>query len=122
MYPSLIPSFIKPYKHYKAAVIEQVIEEAEAGGNVENSGGCAADASTMRRWVREFKERGEQAVDSLMSKLLTEHNEHIGLLDLQDMTLLQRLARVLREYPSHESGGIIGNANILLTTQNCGFL
>jgi len=121
-YPALIPDFIKPYKHYKADVIERAISETEAGNNVEDLGGCAADASTMRRWVREFKARGEQAVDSLFSKLPTVHSEHIGSHNLQDMTLLQQLARLLCEYPVSESSGVIGATNIILTTQNCGFL
>ena len=122
VYPALIPSFIKPNKHYKADVIERVIEEAEAGGNVEGLSGCAADASTMRRWVKDFKERGEQAASCLISKLPAAHNAHILSLDLHGMTLLQKLARLLHEYPVRDGGGVIGNANIILTTQNCGFL
>ena len=122
VYPSLTPSFIKPYKHYKSDVIERVIKDAEAGNNVENLSGVAADASTMRRWAREFKERGRRAVDCLISQLTTKHKSHVVLLCLEKMSLLQQLAQLLREYPAQESGGIIGNVNIILTTHNCGFL
>jgi len=120
VYPALLPSFIRPHKHYKADAIERVIENEEAGNNVEISV-CAADASTMRRWVKAFKVRGEQAAACLFSKLPAEHNAHIGSLGV---TLLQRLFRLLREYPlpEPERGGVIGNANIILTTRNCGFL
>jgi len=124
VYPALTPSFIKPHKHYKADVIEQVVKEAEDGDNFENSGGCAADASTMRRWVGEFKERGEQAVVCLISKLPTAHKAHTDSHNLRNMTLLRQIAWLLREYEYTlpESGGIIGTANIILTTRNCGFL
>ena len=122
VYPALIPSFIKPHKHYKADVIERVVEEAETGGNVEHSGGCAADVSTMRRWAREFKEHGEWAAGCLSSKLPIAQEEHVTPPNFQDMTLLQRLSLLLREYQLPEGGGVIGRANIILTTQNCGFL
>ena len=56
-YPSLIPSFLMPYKHYKAEVIEKVIFEAE---EKEVLSDCPADDATMRRWVNQFKERGAQ--------------------------------------------------------------
>ena len=121
-YPSLIPDFIKPHKHYKADVIERAVGEAEAGGIIENLGGCAADVSTMRRWVREFKERGEQAVKGLISKLPTVCEAHADPLVVRDLSLLQQLDRLLREYPASKSGGVIGRANIILTTKNCGFL
>jgi transposase-like protein len=122
VYPALIPSFIKPYKHYKADVIERVIEKEEAGENVENKGGCAADASTMRRWVKQFKERGERAAGCLVSKLPIGHKAQVGSLDLSGMTPLQQLSRLLREYQMPERSGVIGNVNVILTTRNCGFL
>jgi len=121
-YPALIPDFIMPYKHYKAEVIEAVITEYENGHNIEHTGGCAADISTMRRWVKQFKERGAQAVGWLLSVLLSLYNRRISLLKLQNMTLLRQLARLLYEFRLPKTGGIIGRVNIILTTQNCGFL
>ena len=111
-----------PYKHYKAEAIENVINAAEKGNNVEYLVGHAAEVSTMRRWVRQFKERGELAVGWLLSVLLSVYEQHITLLELQHKTLLKRLARLLREFPAIKTDSIIGKANIVLTTQNCGFL
>jgi len=121
-YPSLIPSFLQPYKHYKAKVIESVINEYENGNNVEYLFGYAADVSTMRRWVKQFKGRGARAVGWLLSILLSLYNQRISLLKLQNMTLLKQLARLLNEFRLSKTGGIIGRVNIILTTQNCGFL
>ena len=121
-YPSLIPSFLSPYKHYKAEIIEAVIAEYESGLNIEHMDGCAADISTMRRWVRQFKERGARAVGWLLSILLSLYNRRISLLKLQNMALLRQLARLLCEFRLPKIGGIIGSVNIILKTQNCGFL
>ena len=121
-YPALIPSFIKPYKHYRADIIEWVIGDAEEGNNVEDIAGCGADASTMRRWVREFNARGEQAARRLASLQTTARGAHASPPKLRGMPLLRQLARLLRAYPESESGGVIGRANIILTTNNCGFL
>lgn len=122
VYPALIPSFIRPHKHFKAAVIERVIEEAEAGNNIEELSGCAADISTMRRWVRQFNTHGAQAVGWLISTLQTVYQQHVSTIIIRNMTLLKQLARLLCEFPVSESGGVISRANIVLTTQNCGFL
>lgn len=122
VYPALIPSFVMPYKQYKASVIESVIAATESGVLVERIDGCAADFSTMRYWVRQFRERGAQAVGQLLSILLTLYDRHVSLLKLQRKGLLKQLARLLREYPVLENGGIIGRVNVVLTTQNCGFL
>jgi hypothetical protein len=124
VYPALIPEFIMPYKHYEAHVIESVISASEAGKNVEYLDGYAAEASTMRRWVKQFRERGAQAAGRLISLLVQLYGRHISLLKLQNRTLLKQLARLLREFPEPipKNGNIIGKANIMLTTKNCGFL
>ena len=121
-YPAILPDFIMPHKHYKTEVIEGVIAASEAGQIIEGFGGCAADVSTMRRWVKQFRKRGADAVGWLLSMLLTVYEHHVGLLELRNKTLLEQLARLLYEYQSPESGGIIGKVNILLTMHNCGFL
>jgi len=122
VYPALIPDFIMPYKHYKAEVIEMVIVEFEKGKKVEHLDGCAAEASTMRRWVKQFSERGAQAVGWLLSTLRTVFEQHISALKLRNKTILEQLARLLKAYSFPKSGSIIGRVNIILTTQNCGFL
>jgi transposase-like protein len=113
-----------PYKHYESGVIEGVIAASENGVNVETSGGCAADASTMRRWIKQFKERGALAVGKLISLLLDLYDRHISLLKLQNRTLLKQLSRLLCEISKlkPKNGNIIGKANFILTTKNCGFL
>jgi len=112
-----------PYKHFKADIIERVISEVEKGRAIEHLEGCAADVSTMRRWVTQFKERGAQAVGWLISTLLTVYDVHIGSIELRGGRLLKQLARLLYEYHFHEcTGRIIGRTNIILTTHNCGFL
>jgi len=121
-YPALIPEFIMPYKHYEAKVIESVIAASEKGANVEYLGGCAAEVSTMRRWVRQFKRRGAQAVGWLLSILSDLYNRHVSSLMLQNRTLLKQLARLLREFPKAKKVSVIGRTNIILTTRNCGFL
>jgi len=122
VYPALIPSFIVPNKHYKADVIERAVEGAEAGDNVEALGGFSVDVSTMRRWVRDFKMRAQVAVRCMISELATLRHANMSCIDLQGMTLLRQLSRLLLEYPAQDSGGVIGNVNIILTTHNCGFL
>jgi hypothetical protein len=121
-YPALIPDFIMPYKHYKAEVIQSVIAEHENERNIEYLDGYATDISTMRRWVKQFNERGERAVGWLISILLSLYNCQISMIKLQNKTLLKQLARLLREFRLPDSGGIIGRVNVILTTQNCGFL
>ena len=122
VYPALTPEFISPHKHYMAGVIEEVLTASEEGKGIEGLGGFAADVSTMRRWVRQFRERGPESVGWLLSVLLTVYGRHIGSLELQGRALLKQLALLLRQYPGPGSGGVIGKANVILTTQNCGFL
>ena len=122
VYPALIPEFIMPYKHYSAEVIEHVITKSENGGSVECLGGVSADASTMRRWCRQFKERGQQAVGWLISILLDLYERQISLLKLQNKTLLKQFALLLNEFPIPERDGVLGRVNIILTMRNCGFM
>jgi len=119
VYPALTPSFIEPHKHYAADVIERVLKEADAGNNLENLGGCAADISTMRRWVRAWVVRVERAVIYLASNLATVRKAQI---DLHKFTPWQQLIRLLREFSVSERSGVLGRANTILTTHNCGFL
>jgi len=121
-YPALFPDFLMPHKHYKTEVIESVIERSEAGTNFENFGGLAADISTMRRWARQFRVRAAQAVGLLLSVLAAVYARHVSSLEMRNRTLLKQLARLLLEFQLSEGGGVIGNANIILTTRNCGFL
>jgi hypothetical protein len=121
-YPALLPEFIMPYKHYRADVINGVIKESEAGATIEYIAGCAADVSTMRRWVRQFSERKARAIVNLLFARAELLDVFDSILKPHALTLLSRLARMLHEYHVSESDGIIGGGKIILTTQNCGFL
>ncbi|MCL1855804.1 MAG: DUF6431 domain-containing protein [Clostridia bacterium] len=120
-YPSLIPEFIMPYKHFEAAVIEAAIWEVEEKGDLGLSS-CPADESTIRRWIHQFGERGAQAVGWLLSILYAVYDERIGALELQNKGLLKQLARLAREIPAPETDGTISRVNIILTSHNAGFL
>jgi hypothetical protein len=120
-YPALIPDFIMPYMHYQAGVIEAVIEENEESGGIKVSG-CAADNSTIWRWINRFKERGGRAVGSLLSILYAVYERHISALEIRNRGLLKQLTRLLREIPHAQTGGVIGRTNIILTRHGRGFL
>jgi len=121
-YPALIPSFLLPYKHYKAEIVESVIIEYESGRNIEDLDGCAADISTMRRWVKQFKERGAQSVGWLISAFFTLYQRNISTLKLRHKTLLKQLSRLLQELSFSGTGSVIGRTNIILTMYDYGFL
>jgi hypothetical protein len=121
IYPSLIPDFIMPYKHYEAAVIEAAISKVEEEGGLRLNE-SPADDSTIRRWVKEFKERGALAAGRLLSILYAVYERHISALEIQNLSLMKQLARLMREMPAPETGGVIGRVNIILTRYNSGFL
>jgi len=121
-YPSIQPDFIMAYKHYSAKVIESVITESESGRVVEQFSGCAADVSTMRRWIKQFNVRGAAAVGWLIAALFEVYDHHLRVFELQHKKLLKQLARLLREFPNFNGGSVFGAVNIILTTRNCGFL
>ena len=122
VYPALIPDFIMPHKHYSAEVIEAVIAESESGRVVEQFGGCAADVSTMRRWIKQFNVRGASAVGWMIAALFEVYERHLRVFELRQKKLLNQLARLLHEFPDYDGGSIFGTVNIILTTRNCGFL
>ena len=120
-YPSLIPDFIMPYKHYEAAVIESAILEVGENGSL-GLNSCPADDSTVRRWVNQFQESGARAVGWLLGIIYTLFGEYLSALELQDKGLLKQLALLMRKFPNPGSGGIIGRVNVILTRHNSGFL
>ena len=120
-YPSVLPDFIMPHKHYKTEVIESVVSESESGRIIEHLGGCAADVSTMRRWTRQFKVRGAVAVGWVLAILFELYNRHISALKLKNKKLLELLFSLVQELPG-AGATTFGAVNIILTTRNCGFL
>ena len=120
-YPSLIPDFIMPYKHYEAAVIEAAVAKVEEEGGIRLAD-CPAAGSTVWRWVSQFRKRGALAVGWLLAILYTFYGEYLSALELQDKGLLKQLARLARKFPVPGFGGIIGRVNVILTRHNSGFL
>jgi hypothetical protein len=59
-----LPADLLPDKHYVAAEIEDVVGHLLAGGKVSNAP-SAADASTMRHWLKEFGQKLPQWAASL---------------------------------------------------------
>jgi hypothetical protein len=120
-YPTLIPEFIMPYKHYTAEVIEAVLWEREEAGGLGLSS-CPADGSTMQRWVAQFNRRGAMAVGWLLSILYTVFGQHLSALELQGKGAMEQLARITQALPNPGAAGVVGKANVILSRHNYGFL
>jgi len=120
-YHSIIPSFIEPYKQYSATVIERVILEHETRGDIKTSD-CPANDSTIYRWIRQFKERGAQAVGWLLSILYTVYGQHISVIKVQQEGLLKQLDQLTQRLLTCNTVGIISRTNIILTKYNHGFV
>jgi hypothetical protein len=119
-YPSIIPDFIMPYKHYMGEVIEAVIMVQEEGG--QSLSDCHADETTIRRWHNQFKERGMLAAGWLLALLFNVYGCFVSVLEQQNMGPLKRLAYLVQQIPAPETSGVIGRVNIVITRHNCGFL
>ncbi|MCL1918165.1 MAG: hypothetical protein FWG14_07605 [Peptococcaceae bacterium] len=100
------------YKYYKTEVIELVILETEERGDLSLSS-CPADTSTIRRWINQFRERGEQAAGLLLSLLCTVYEQHISAIKLQAKGLLKRLSRLAQELPVPKTTTLIGAINVV---------
>ena len=119
IYPSLIPNFLMSYKHYKTEVIESAVLEAEEQVSLKS---CPADNSTIRRWVKQFRRRGGQAVGWLLSILCLVYERHISTIELQNKGLMKQLERLARELPIPRIATVIGTVNVILTRHNFGYL
>ena len=120
-YHSALPDFLMPHKHYEASVIEAALAEAEEKGSY-NISSCHAWASTVRRWDKQFRERGADAAGWLLSILFTVYDRCISVIKLHEKWLLKQLAIIAKEFPAASGGGAIGRVNIVLTGHKCGFL
>lgn len=67
-----LPSFIQPFKHYAADVIETVLD-----GGVDD---CPAEASTMKRWREWFSSAAPYIERALAAIKLTNLSKSINLL------------------------------------------
>jgi len=122
VYHSILPEFIMPHKQYSSTVIESAVNELEKGGNIEEYAGCTADVSTMRRWYRQFRNRGADAVRWMLAILHEIHACYLGAYKLHNKKLLMQLRRLLCEFPDISHLSVFSAVNIILTTRNLGFL
>lgn len=126
IYPSLIPAFLMPYKHYEGAVIETELARQEGGAPPKTdllSVSCVADDSTIRRWRQQFAERGGRACGVMASLLLEYWNRTLSLVAMHGLTLLMRLKILLREFPAlMDPPLVIGGVNNVITAYNRGFI
>lgn len=113
---AILPDFIRPYKHYGAAVIELALATIEETGNFSISN-CPADDSTIRQWATEFRYRGRMAEAQLLAILYEIYQRHLSILAIQERSQLKRLARLLDEFNiKPDKNNIIGSVNVLMTT------
>lgn len=117
---AVIPDFIRPYKHYCAADIEFTLREIEDGATTEQAD-TAASTSTVKRWVREFKNRGCQAVGALRALLHNIFHKTINEIKLTGLRIFDTLEHILDNFPTIESNSLaIGDANIWITHHMAG--
>jgi hypothetical protein len=110
-----------PHKHYETKVIETAIAAAEEEGS-QRLNASPADDSTVGRWVKQYKERGTQAVGWLRSILFAVYGTHVSTLDMQNKSLLKQLTSLVQKFHALGSGGVIGRVNCILTKYYSGFI
>jgi hypothetical protein len=117
---AVIPDFVRPHKHYSACESELALRDAEDGippGKIES----AADISTVRRWIKEFRNRGEHAASVLKSKLPTQNNIVAKKLNGECAKIFPILEMLLEKLPKIESSHLtIGECNQWLTKSGIG--
>lgn len=119
---ALLPDFIRPYKHYGAAVIELALTTIEETGGFSISS-CPADDSTIRRWAVEFRERARIAEAQLLAILYELYQRHLSILAMQERSQLKRLVRLLRELNIEpKENGVISCVNTLITRNGKGYV
>jgi hypothetical protein len=112
---AVLPDFIKPYKHYCAAGIEFMLRDIENGVATEHAN-TVASTSTVKQWIKEFKNRGFQAVGALRALLHNVFDETINEIKLTGLKIFGALEHILDAFPAIESNSLaIGDANIWLT-------
>lgn len=117
---AVLPDFTRPYKHYCAADIEFTLRDVENGAATEQAN-TSASTSTVKRWVRDFKNRGFQAVGALRALLHSVFNETINEIKLTGLKIFGALEHILDAFPTIESNSLaIGDANIWLTHHMAG--
>ena len=112
---AVIPDFMRPYKHYSACESELALRDHEDGVPLEEIE-SSADISTIRRWVNEFKVRGERAATELKSILAKQGKRVANGLDKAGGKIFPMLELLLEKLPGLESSHLtIGESNQWLT-------
>jgi hypothetical protein len=117
---AVIPDFIRPYKHYSASDIEFVLRDMEDGISSEHVE-TAASISTIKRWQREFREKGSQAAGALKALFFRIFDKTINEIRLSGIKIFRALEYILEQFPGIDSSGLaIGDANLWLTNHMAG--
>lgn len=117
---AVIPDFIRPYKHYSACDTEMALRDMEDGIPTEKVE-TAASISTLKRWMAEFREKGNQAVGMLRSLLFRLYHNTVSELFLTRLNIFTTLERILTEFPDVQSSNLtIGEANLWITNHAAG--
>ena len=112
---AIIPDFIRPYKHYSACETELVLRDQADGIPLEKIK-TTASISTLKRWVKEFMYRGQQAAGALRSILCRYYGKFINELEFAEEKIFDTIERILELLPQIKSSYLtIGEANIWLT-------
>ena len=110
-----------PYKRHETEVIEKAIREEEQKSK--STSDCPAENATIRRWVKQFKERGKAAVGWLGVILHRIAERYISPLWMKEKGLLEQLAYMAHSILSKPTDDrVIGTVNIILTRYHHGYL
>jgi hypothetical protein len=120
-YHSLIPSFVLPYRHYEAEVIEETLTDYEESGDISLLE-SPVNNSTLYRWLRQFKERGTLAVGWLLSILYDIYDIQISLVKQVAESLMSQLNYLSLRLLGSVGASILGRVNIILSRYNRGFV
>jgi hypothetical protein len=86
-----------PFKHYTAPEIERVLRHLLGGGTYDRSP-CLADASTLKRWWKEFSRKLPQWAALLEALIYTFSQQAANLTNHFD--LLKRLEQAIAKLPA----------------------
>lgn len=118
---AVLPDFIRPYKHYSACDAEMVLRDHEEGIPAEQIE-TAASISTVIRWIKEFKYKGQQMAGALRSLLFRYTGRFVSELKLASRKTFDNMEQLLQALPQIESSNlIIGETNIWLSNHMAGF-
>lgn len=109
---AVLPDFISPRKHFSAAEREMVVEDWEGGTPIEKIE-SPASASTVKRWIAEFRKKSSSILGTLGSVLFNIYGTIKPLTTIFLGSRLKEIESILERLPSVQSSGLlIGKTNI----------